>query len=148
MQQTLFCQTKSRVVSEREDSNFFRVHYVPRGYFHSTSLLHPQIRTQIDLPDVVSLGQRDSYFVYYWNVCGYLFNCNWTQCKSNVLRRTSHRSPSLSDFFFGLIWISSLFTFVMFVDHLEFHLDSLPGSNCTVISFSDFLIKIYSVRCN
>lgn len=113
-------------------------------YFISSS----SFRTQIDLMSSSLWGRKILIFVYYLNVCGYLFNCNWTRCK-HLSRRTSHvPSPLELNFFFG-------FNLNLFLIHHSLCCGSSripsrvsPGSNCTVISFSDFLIKIYSVRCN
>ena len=73
-----YCFLSNEIKSRRV--KFLKVHYVPRAFFIPLLFLHTLfVLAQTDLMSSL-WGKKDSYLVYYWNVCGYLFNCNWTQC--------------------------------------------------------------------
>lgn len=139
----VFCQMKLRVV---ESSSWKFIMYREQFSFHSYFFI---LFSFIHKPTWCRLfGARK---ILIWFIIGMFADICLIAIGLNAYKQRSKKDLTPITFLRLLLQLNlNLFLirirYVCGSSRIPSHVS--PGSNCTVISFSDFLIKIYSVRCN
>lgn len=140
-----YCFLSNEIKSRRV--KFLKVHYVPRAVFIPLLFFHTH-SFSYKLTWCLLSGARK---ILIWFIIGMFADICLIAIGLNAYKHRSKKdlTPIAS---LRLLLQLNLNLFLIRIRYvcgssrIPSHVS--PGSNCTVISFSDFLIKIYSVRCN